>query len=222
MATPPHCHAGDGACGAAETIQIELTKTGQEDDGDSGEVRQWSIPAQAGNVTDAVAEGLRHEKTEIGETPSRDGVDEHLTGNRPVNGQNGTAAEQALPGKHPNVTLRSHPDRYSTTPRQLLKSVAAELPSCEKESPTTSSDDHSLTAAGSDKETATNGSTIRGQHDPTGQSSRATSSEASAHPDSTPNAAYETAEQRAMRLDMLAWQQGRILPQAWRPQWSPE
>jgi hypothetical protein len=25
-----------------------------------------------------------------------------------------------------------------------------------------------------------------------------------------------------MRLDMLAWQQGRILTQAWRPQWSPE
>ena len=224
MATPPPSHAAcDGASyGATETIQIILTKNGQEDDGDSGEVRQWSIPAQAGNVTDAVAEGLRHETSEIGKNPSCDGVNDHLTGNRPVTGQDGTAAEQALPGKHPNVTLRSHPDRNSTTPRQLLKSVAAELPSCKKESPTVSSDDHSLNAAGSDQDKATNGSAIRGQDDPTGQFSRATSSEASAHPDSTPNAAYETAEQRAMRLDMLAWQQGRILPQAWQPQWSPE
>ena len=62
MATPPQRHAAcDGASGGAtETIQIKLTKNGQEDDGDSGEVRQWSIPAQAGNVTGAVAERLRH------------------------------------------------------------------------------------------------------------------------------------------------------------------
>ena len=61
MATPPHCHASDGACGAAVTIQIKLTKNGQEDDGDSGEVRQRSIPAEAVNDTNAVAGGLRHE-----------------------------------------------------------------------------------------------------------------------------------------------------------------
>ena len=58
MASPPPSHAAcDGASGGAtETIQIKLTKNGQEDDGDSGEVRQWSIPAEAGNVTGAVAD----------------------------------------------------------------------------------------------------------------------------------------------------------------------
>ena len=133
MATPPHCHASDGACGTAEQSNIELTQNGQEGDGDSGEDRQWSITAQAGNDLNAVARGLRHETndrtSEIGKILSSDGVNEHLTDERPVTGQDGTAAEQELPGEHPNVTPRSHPDRNSKTPRQLLKSVAAELPS---------------------------------------------------------------------------------------------
>ena len=111
MATPPRHAACDGASGATETIQIILTKNGQEDDGDSGEVRQWSIPAQAGNVTDAVAEGLRHETTEIGKTLSCDGVNDHLTGNRPVTGQDGTAAEQELPANALNTSKPT--SRYS-------------------------------------------------------------------------------------------------------------
>ena len=127
-----------------------------------------------------------------------------------------------LPASRPNVTLRSHPDDTSTTPRHLLKSVATELPSCSKATPQTSSDDHSLNAAGSDQGTTTNGSTIRGQDDSTGQSSRTTSTEAAARSDFTPNSAYETADQRSTRPDMLAWKQGRILPPAWRPQWSPD
>ena len=75
MASPPPSHAAcDGAShGATETIQIILTKNGQEDDGDSGEVRQWSIPAEAKIDTSAVAEGLRHETndrtSEIGKKP---------------------------------------------------------------------------------------------------------------------------------------------------------
>ena len=109
--------------------------------------------------------------TETRKPQSNDGVNEHLTDPKSVTAtrNDGTTAEQELPaaGEHPNVTLRSHPDENSRTPRQLLKSVTAELPSCKKATPNTSSDDHSLNAAGSDQGTATNGSMIRGQDDST-------------------------------------------------------
>ena len=139
-ATPPPCHAArDGALGATETIRIKLTNHGQ-DDGDSGEVRQQSKPAWAGSDLNAVAKGFdesnateTNRDSKTGEPQSEDGANGHLTAPRPVTEEDdGTVAERELPGKHPNVTLRSHHDGTSKTPRQLLKSVAAELPSCSK------------------------------------------------------------------------------------------
>ena len=204
MATPPHWYASDVTSGATEQSNIELTSNGQEDDGDSSEVRQRSKSAWARSYSDlnVVARGFNkspatetNRDSEIGKPQSDDWANGHLTDPKPVTGNDGTTAERELSGKHPNVTLRSHPDEISTTPQQLVKSVAAELPSCKKATPNTISDDHSFNAAGSDQGTATNGSTIRGQDDSTGQSSRPTSNEASARSDITPNAAYETADQ---------------------------
>ena len=189
-----------------------------------------SKPAWAGSDLNAVARGFNesHATETNRDSKTREpqsGANGHLpapNGSETLTEDDGTTAERELLGKHSNATLRSHHDDTSKTPRQLLKSVAAELPSCSKATPQTSSDDHSLNVAGSDQGNATNGSTIREQDDFTGQFSRTTSTEAAAQSDFTQNAAYETADQRSARLDMLAWQQGRILPPAWRPQWSPD
>ena len=124
-----------------------------------------------------------------GKPQSDDGVNGHLADPKPATGNDGTPAER---------TLRSHvhPDENAKTltPRQRFKSVAAELPSCEKTPLKTSSDDHSLNAAGNDQGTAMNDSTIRGQDDSTGQSSRPNSNKASAD--------YSTiySEQASLRL----------------------
>ena len=111
MATPPQRHASDGALGAAETIQTDLTNNGEEDDGDSGEVRQRSKPAWAGSDLNAVARRFNespatetNRDSEIGEPQSDDGVNGHLTGFEPATENDGTTAERELPGKHSNVT----------------------------------------------------------------------------------------------------------------------
>ena len=85
MVTPPQRHASehasDGALGADETIQIDLTNNGQEDDGDSGEVRQRSKPAWAGSDLNAVARGFNESNatetnrdSKPGEPQSEDGA----------------------------------------------------------------------------------------------------------------------------------------------------
>ena len=121
MVTPPQRHASDGTNGATEQSNIELTSNGQEDDGDSGEVCQRSKPVWSGSDLNAVARGFNaspatetNRDSEIGKPQSDDWANEHLMGHW----INGTTAERELPGKHPNVTLRSHPDDVSKTPRQ--------------------------------------------------------------------------------------------------------
>ena len=93
MAAPPHCHASDGAYGATEQSNNEFTSNGQEDNGDSGEVRQRSKPAWAGSDLNAVARRFNeppapetNRTSEIGKPQSNGRVNEHLTDPKPVSG----------------------------------------------------------------------------------------------------------------------------------------